>query len=154
MTTPTPEELRTAADVLRRLAISNGWSQEASRTPRDLSMLADRIEQEQDAKAKRGKRINELAESVWIGRELWNRGDGKHGTFDPLCPSTQWALYVAHYLLNRFPALAEEGESLRYNENTLTKVGSALRSCGLGFQEATDAIAAMQNAGILFRERA
>ncbi|AYQ99998.1 hypothetical protein PBI_NEBKISS_59 [Mycobacterium phage Nebkiss] len=43
---------------------------------------------------------------------------------------------------------------MRYNENTLTKVGSALRSCGLGFQEATDAIAAMQNAGILFRERA
>lgn len=41
-----------------------------------------------------------------------------------------------------------------YDDETLTKVYDALQSSGLTQTEAQDAVSALQNAGILFRERA
>ena len=40
-----------------------------------------------------------------------------------------------------------------HDDQTMTKVHAALRGEGLTDREATEAIAAMQNVGILFRER-
>lgn len=40
-----------------------------------------------------------------------------------------------------------------YDEGTLEKVVGALMSVGIMRSHATDAVSAMQNAGILFRER-
>lgn len=45
-------------------------------------------------------------------------------------------------------------ETLTYDEDTLFKVYDALREVGLNQQQVTDAVSLMQNAGILFRERA
>lgn len=44
--------------------------------------------------------------------------------------------------------------SVRYDERTLFKVHRALMDSGLDYQAAIDAINNLQNAGILFRERA
>jgi len=41
-----------------------------------------------------------------------------------------------------------------YDDYTLLKVVHAMREAGISDQQAEDAITAMQNAGILFRERA
>lgn len=46
------------------------------------------------------------------------------------------------------------GEKLRHDEGTLNKVYEALATVGIVDQMATDAVTEMQNAGILFRERA
>lgn len=45
-------------------------------------------------------------------------------------------------------------ENLYNDEDTLTKVYAGLLAAGLSEQAATDAVNAMQNRGILFRERA
>lgn len=52
------------------------------------------------------------------------------------------------------PYHRQAGEKLRYDESTLEKVFDALESSGLSPFQASDAITAMQNSGILFRERA
>lgn len=45
-------------------------------------------------------------------------------------------------------------EEVTHDEETLSKVYAALRDLGLEPEDANDAILAIQNAGILFRERA
>lgn len=47
---------------------------------------------------------------------------------------------------------ALQRQMLTFDENTLMKVGSALRTVGLGERGVIDAVNAMQNLGILFRE--
>jgi hypothetical protein len=44
-------------------------------------------------------------------------------------------------------------ERIRYDEDTMFKVHVALNAAGISGQQADDAVNAMQNAGILFRER-
>ena len=44
-------------------------------------------------------------------------------------------------------------EDVYYDEDTLAKVREALRSVGMSHLMADDAVLALQNAGILFRER-
>lgn len=52
------------------------------------------------------------------------------------------------------PYHRQAGEKLRHDEGTLTKVYDALATVGVIDQEAMDVVHEMQNAGILFRERA
>ena len=48
----------------------------------------------------------------------------------------------------------EDREELRHDENTLNKVREAIVGSGFTVKTATELISAIQNAGILFRERA
>lgn len=57
-----------------------------------------------------------------------------------------------HFKSIVLPGWSETGET--HTEDTLMKVGEALRSTGaISIADIPDAIASMQNAGILFRER-
>lgn len=52
------------------------------------------------------------------------------------------------------PEMDKLMDQTHYDEDTLFKVAMALRKAGLTYNQVTDAISEMQNAGILFRERA
>ncbi len=49
--------------------------------------------------------------------------------------------------------LLDEEEKTHYDDETLSKVSAALRESGLSYPDIDGAINAMQNYGILFRER-
>lgn len=52
------------------------------------------------------------------------------------------------------PYRRQERERVRYDEDTLRRAYGAIQGLGYTPAEATDMVSAMQNAGILFRERA
>lgn len=72
--------------------------------------------------------------------------------------AAEWGPYhkqvsVSSVMLNDDGSLILEDESGSYSEATLSKVYNALAKVGLTPQQITEAVFAMQNVGILFRER-
>lgn len=100
----TPEDLRHAADVVEA---ANDEHREYL-TPGELRSLADRLEREQAAEAKREKRVGELALEAMaahygltaeVAKSNWTNANQKG-----------WR-NVASTLLDRYPALVDGPES-------------------------------------------
>lgn len=77
---------------------------------------------------------------------VWNEVNGIAGAIGKTRPNVS----VTSYVIGESED-TEPGEF--YNEGTLLKVFTALRKTPMTEKAVMDAIAAMQNAGILFRER-
>lgn len=106
----TPERIRDAAEVLRLLDCARPpFGPDYAWLPGQVEARANELEAElKAAEARREKRVEGLAREVWTAREMWVRGDGRTGGFDPLCRSVQWSFHIARDLLDRYPALAEQ----------------------------------------------
>jgi hypothetical protein len=67
------------------------------------------------------------------------------------CPNSNITFSTHSYEEDEFDV--PPAEELYYDDQTLFKVYSALQAAGLNEGQIRDAVAEMQNAGILFRER-
>ena len=98
---PLPQQMRWAAEVAKvagqRDQLDPNWWTWAAHV---FVRRADEWEAEDRAAAERDVLVQEVARQVWTERELWVRGDGRHGGFDPLCTSVQWAFHVARRLVD------------------------------------------------------